>query len=68
VGQLRKARRASWTLTSHGQVFSDVCQAMYKDPLWPENERPFTTQGVAELRKKMVANLTRRKILRRPED
>lgn len=68
VSQLRKARTSAWSLTSHGQVFSDVCLAMYKDPIWPENERPFTTEGVKEVRKKLTENLSRRKILRRPED
>lgn len=68
VTQLRKARRNSWALTSHGEVFSDVGQAMYKDPIWPKDERPYTTEGVAEFRKKLVANLTRRRILRKPEE
>lgn len=66
VAQLRKTRRTGWALTSHGQVFSDVCMAMYKEPLWPENERYFTTKGVSETKKKLIANLTRRRILRDP--
>ena len=64
VSLLRKARRTSWALTSHGQVFSDVCMAMYKEPLWPQDERYFTTKAVAGTKKKLFANLARRKILR----
>lgn len=67
VAQLRKARAGRWAFTTHGQVISEVYQALYKDPLWPKDTRPFDDQGIKELLKKVYTNLRKKNILRNPE-